>query len=273
MVQDAINDTPGEPVPISRREAMQWVLAAVAASALPTNSFAAPATQPGGKPYGHDPNLVKFYRPGAFWPLTLTTGLRKTAGALADAILPKDEYGPAAHEVGVVAMIDEWISAPYPQQQADRPVILDGLGWLEAEAMKRFEKPFSQLAEEQQHNICDDICFGPSAKPEFKKAAAFFARFRSLAASAYYATPAGWQAIGYVGNVPLAKFDGPPTSRAGKAWGDADGGGGVAHLLAVRMAPDNIAGVAAGMETGSLREKRRPRSLKPLEYWSCTWLG
>jgi hypothetical protein len=29
-------------------------------------------------------------------------------------------------------------------------------------------------------------------------------------AGAYYATPAGWKAIGYVGNTPLTSFDGPP---------------------------------------------------------------
>ena len=47
-------------------------------------------------------------------------------------------------------------------------------------------------------------------KPEFKKGAAFFSKFRSLAASAYYGTDAGWKAIGYVGNISLATFDGPP---------------------------------------------------------------
>ena len=38
----------------------------------------------------------------------------------------------------------------------------------------------------------------------------FFARFRGLAAGAYFATPPGWKAIGYVGNIPLASFAGPP---------------------------------------------------------------
>ena len=47
-------------------------------------------------------------------------------------------------------------------------------------------------------------------KAEFKKAAAFFSKFRSLAASAYYGTEAGWKALGYVGNVSLVTFDGPP---------------------------------------------------------------
>ena len=40
--------------------------------------------------------------------------------------------------------------------------------------------------------------------------ASFFSRFRSLAAGAYYGTPEGWKAIGYIGNIPLPSFDGPP---------------------------------------------------------------
>ena len=31
-----------------------------------------------------------------------------------------------------------------------------------------------------------------------------------LRLGAYYATPQGWEAIGYVGNIPLTSFDGPP---------------------------------------------------------------
>jgi hypothetical protein len=125
-------------------------------------------------------------------------------------ILPKDQYGPAASEVGVVAMIDEWVSAPYPQQQGDRPVILEGLAWIEDESNKRFKKSFADLSIEQHHAICDDICYGGAARAEFAQAAHFFSRFRSFAAAAYYATPPGWQAIGYVGNVALPSFDGPP---------------------------------------------------------------
>ena len=59
-------------------------------------------------------------------------------------------------------------------------------------------------------SICDRICFESKAKGDARKPADFFARFRSLCAGAYYATPAGWKAIGYVGNVPLEKFEGPP---------------------------------------------------------------
>jgi hypothetical protein len=211
------------PAHISRRQAMQWVLGAVAASALPVEALAqevgrtvtpqenaARQKERNGKGYGTDPELVKNYKPGEFWPLTFNADQKKTAAALADTIIPKDALGPAASEVGVPAMIDEWISAPYPDQQAHRPIVLEGLAWLEGESKKRFNKTYGELDEGQQHEICDDIHHAPAAKAEFKKAAGFFNLFRSLAAGAYYATPAGWKAIGYVGNVALPQFDGPP---------------------------------------------------------------
>jgi hypothetical protein len=229
----------GEPTEeaLSRRRAMQWVLSAVAASQVPSR-FASgqekvpiPASsrpsdrttphqegsfdqnKPGGHVpggYGVDPVLNKAHKPGEFWPLTFDANQKKLATALADTIIPKDKWGPAASELGVVAMIDEWISAPYDDQKADRPIILDGMKWLEAESQKRFTKNFADLDETQKHAICDDICFTAKAKEEFKAGAVFFNKFRDLAASAYYATPAGWQAVGYVGNTMLKTFDGPP---------------------------------------------------------------
>jgi hypothetical protein len=207
----------------SRRQAIQWVLGAVAASALPATILAqevgrtvtpqenaAHQPNPTGKGYGTDPDLLKTYKPGDLWPLTFTPDQKKTAVALADTIIPNDALGPAASEVGIPEMIDEWISAPYPQQLSDRPIILTGLAWLEVESTKRFTKNFADLSAAQKQQICDDICHPPAAKPEFQKPAMFFANFRSLCAAAYYATPAGWAAIGYVGNVALPSFDGPP---------------------------------------------------------------
>lgn len=197
---------------------MRWVMAAVAASALPARGPARAAGRAAlsANGYGLDPKLLDAYKPGAFWPLTFDDAQRRTATALADVIIPGDRLGPAASAVGVPAMLDEWISAPYPEQQADRPVILDGVAWLDAESRRRFAKTFPQISDSQKRAICDDICFTAAAKPQFRKAAEFFSRFRSLCASAYYATPEGWKAIGYVGNVALERFDGPPPEVLGR---------------------------------------------------------
>jgi hypothetical protein len=222
---------------ISRREAIQWVMGAVAASAavskFPATARAqnqespadlpsgrrkfAPQERGGAQPppdthagYGTDPNLTKEYKPGDVWPLTFNDAQKKTATALADLIIPADDLGPAASTVGVVEMLDEWISAPYPHQRHDHPRILEGLAWLDAQAGKRFKKNFAALDDRQMRSICDQICYVGAAQPELREPAMFFSRFRTICASAYYATPAGWKAIGYVGNIPLASFDGPP---------------------------------------------------------------
>ena len=162
------------------------------------------------KGYGTDPVLTKLYRPGDVWPLTLDAGQRRVVTALCDLILPADDLGPAASAVGVPEFMDEWVSAPYPQQKQDGPVILEGIEWLNKEAAKRFGKPFADLDASQQAPIGDDLCDGTTAKPEFQKPARFFDKFRSLAIAGYYSTQEGWKAIGFVGNTTAVTFDGPP---------------------------------------------------------------
>ena len=112
--------------------------------------------------------------------------------------------------MGVPDFIDEWISSPYPAQAADRRIVLEGLKWIDDESHRRFEKAFADLTLERQTAICDDISQPVKAKPDQKAAAAFFKRYRDLTAGGYYTTPEGMKAIGYVGNTPLATFDGPP---------------------------------------------------------------
>jgi hypothetical protein len=202
-----------KPLPrIDRRTALKWMLAAAATTALaPRFAQGKPsAAAPSGKGYGTDPDLTKHYQPGELWPLTLTEAQRHTAAALSDVIIPADSESPSASAVGVVDFIDEWISAPYPDQQADRAIVLPGLAWIDEEATKRFARPFAELDDVQKTAICDDIHFGSKAKPEFKQAAHFFSTFRNLTAGGFYSTPQGRKDLKYIGNMPLAQFDGPP---------------------------------------------------------------
>jgi hypothetical protein len=160
--------------------------------------------------YGMDPNLTKSYKPGDLWPLTLTDDQRQTTAALCDTVIPADEHSQAASALGVPDFIDEWISAPYPDQVLDRTVILEGLAWIDAESNRRFGMGFASGGHRERRSICDDICDPRSAAPQFAKAAHFFDRFRTLATGGFYTTPEGMKDIGYIGNVPLASFDGPP---------------------------------------------------------------
>jgi hypothetical protein len=195
-----------------RRTTIKWMLAAAASMPLLNQrSWSQEVTAlPAYRGYGTDPDLTKIYRPGDAWPLTLSQAQRRTAAALCNVIIPDDGRSPNAESVGVVDFIDEWVSAPYPRQTADRPIVVEGLAWMDAEALLRFEKYFAELDQPQQHAICDDICYEPHAKPKFARAAAFFTRYRDLTVGGFYSTPTGSRDIGYIGNVPLPKFEGPP---------------------------------------------------------------
>ena len=200
---------------IDRRTTIQWMLAASAALRVaPGLAFsgaqAAQSSVASVAGYGTDPDLMRLYEPGDVWPLTMSAAERRTAAALCDLIIPMDADSPSASEVGVVEFLDEWISAPYPAQQADRKTVLSGLVWLDEEAQRRFGRDFAALAADGMTAICDEICFVPRAPDRLKTAATFFARFRDLAAGGYYTSPAGMRAIRYVGNVALPRFDGPP---------------------------------------------------------------
>lgn len=194
---------------ISRRASIQWMLGATAALATRDAPLLAADPVITAKGYGPDPSMVKTYQPGDVWPLTFTEPQRRTTRALCDLIIPADDASPSASAVGVPDFIDEWISSPYPAQAGDRTTVLNGLKWIDEESKHRFQKPFADLALDQQTALCDDIAI-LKPKPALKKAASFFKRFRDLAAGGYYTTPEGAKAIGYVGNMPSATFEGPP---------------------------------------------------------------
>jgi hypothetical protein len=197
---------------MDRRTSIKWVLAASAAWPLLREGTGRAAPLPAAHGYGTDPDLLKVYERGEVWPLTLSAPQRRLAGILADIIIPDDGHSPSASSVGVVDFIDEWVSAPYPDCQRDRPILLGGLEWLDAEAARRFGKDFAELAAAQQGAICDDICDQSRVAPAQREAARFFAVFRDLTAGGFYSTPVGRKDLGYIGNVPLVRFDGPPAA-------------------------------------------------------------
>lgn len=199
---------------MDRRTTIKWM---IAATALPFGRLVAAEVQHEATPYGRDPKLLDAYHPGELWPLTLTPDQREVATILSDVIIPADDSSPSASSVGVVDFVDEWISAPYPAQRADRAIVLEGLAWIDAEARRRFGEKFRTLQTHEIAKICDDICWLPRAKPDFIDAAKFFARYRDLTAGGFYTTPTGRKDLQYVGNVPLKRFDGPPPEVLKKA--------------------------------------------------------
>jgi gluconate 2-dehydrogenase gamma chain len=164
-----------------------------------------PKSGPRGTPT--DPDLLNAK---ATWPRLLGVAELATLTALCDMIIPADDRSPAASAVGVPAYINEYVSAPYDWAERSLVRIRGGLVWLDVESGKRFQKRFVELTIGQRAQICDDICFWTNAKPEFKAAARFFGEIRNLTQSGFYSSDAGMKDLGYVGNVPMATFNGPP---------------------------------------------------------------
>ena len=210
---------------VDRRTTLKWVMSAVAASTAAAcgkqdsagdSAGASPASLSAdlgqaapvsGKPYGTDPDLIN---PVLTWEKTMTEAQLRVAGSLADMVIPEDEHSPAASAVGVPDFIDEWVSAPYPDQERDREIILGGLTWLEQEALDRFGAGFSKIDDQQRAKILDDIVDAKLAPEAQEQAAAFFDKFRFLTMGAFYSTPQGIADIGYIGNMPMAgPYPGP----------------------------------------------------------------
>ena len=204
---------------VDRRTTLKWLAATMAAAQAGACSRrgkelgdeippveAQPAVPAAAAGYGADPDLSA---PAVPWPRTMTAAQLDTAAALSDLILPADERSPAASTLGVPDFIDEWISAPYPQQLEDRAVILAGLAWFEQQSQARYGRAFAGLQGERQAALLESLATG-AAQPAAPDA--FLDRFRHVVVGAYYTTDPGSADLGYIGNVPIAgEYPGPST--------------------------------------------------------------
>ncbi|MGV3708040.1 MAG: gluconate 2-dehydrogenase subunit 3 family protein [Gemmatimonas sp.] len=205
------------------RRNMLKALAATAALPLLVDGCAVPDSTPGsastsaaggkvvpGKgPRGtpSDPVLID-PKPKVPWPKVLTPAELTTLASLCDMIIPADDKSPAASKVGAPDYINEISSEP--SRGTLLVQIRGGVAWINGESNMRFGKPFHEITDDERTKICDDLCFVPKAKPEHMAGALFFDRVRDLTAGAFYTTPEGWKDIGYIGNVALPEFKGPP---------------------------------------------------------------
>ncbi len=200
---------------VDRRVTLKWLAGAMAMTGVPvsggyaaqtaspwTNIAPPPVTAPG---YGTDPTMLEPVIP---WPKTLAPAELETAAALSDTILPAEGKWPAPSKVGVHHFIDEWVSAPYLDQQADRRVILSGFAWVEAQASARHGRPYAKLDEAGRALILADAA---KADPQGQ---AFIDKMKFLVTGAYYTSEPGVEELGYVGNTPIEGDYPGPTPEA-----------------------------------------------------------
>jgi hypothetical protein len=150
-------------------------------------------TVPSG--YGTDPNVIT---PTSPWVRVLTQYEKHQIMALSDVILPRTSDTPAPTDVGVVEFFDDWLSAPYDDQVADRELVRGGLQNLTEISATLYRSDFFRLTDPQKVSIVEQAITKEAGK-------AFFVRFRYLLLGGYFTSDVGMRILGYRGNMPLPK--------------------------------------------------------------------
>ena len=190
---------------LDRRAAMVW--AGALAAALGTSRYYgihfSAADRPVVPGYGRDPDMLD---PTVPWPRLMSDRQLAAMRSIVDFLLPAEGDVPSASAIGVHELIDEWVSAPYPEQSTDRALIFDGLIRLDLMARRTGDtKDFAGASAAQRSQYLRTV-----ADPTSTLATAtFWKRLRRLVIGAYYTTEAGFADIGYIGNVPLKTYPAP----------------------------------------------------------------
>jgi hypothetical protein len=108
--------------------------------------------------------------------------------------------------------------------------IRGGLGWLDNETRRRFQKRFIDATDAQRRQVLDDIAYPRNAKPEMSYGVTFFNRFRDMTASGFYSSSIGWKDLQYIGNVANPRYDGCPPAALDKLGVSYD-------LMSTRVSP------------------------------------
>jgi gluconate 2-dehydrogenase gamma chain len=129
----------------------------------------------------------------------------QTLERLADLIIPADDKSPGAVASGACEFIDLLAS--------QNPRLLDiytgGIGWLDQATKRRYSSNFVSAKPSQQTALLDLIAYRRNESSDLGPGIEFFDWARRMVVDAYYTSPAGIKALGYMGNTSVSKFEVP----------------------------------------------------------------
>lgn len=142
---------------------------------------------------------------GVYTPKAFNSHEYKTLQRLADLIVPSDEKSPGAVASGACEFID-LLSSQNPKLLA---IFTGGIGWLDHAMRHRHSSDFLSARPEQQTAMLDLIAYRKNESRELGPGIEFFDWARRMVVDAYYTSPIGIKAVGYMGNTAVAKFEIP----------------------------------------------------------------
>jgi gluconate 2-dehydrogenase gamma chain len=129
----------------------------------------------------------------------------QTLERLADLIIPPDEKSPGAVASGACEFID-LLASQNPRLQA---IYTGGIAWVDQAMKRRYSADFVSAKPNQQTALLDLIAYRKNESAELGPGIEFFEWARRMVVDAYYTSPIGIKAIGYMGNTAVAKFEVP----------------------------------------------------------------
>lgn len=154
-------------------------------------------------------------QPGVDWePVLFTNQQARLTSALADVIIPKDEY-PSASEAGVPAFIESMINDVYTdEQQAE---FLEGLDAFAEKSRLELGGEYYESAEENRYEFAYSENQN-SLEIDRGEDTPFFLRFKELTILGYFTSEAGATEVLRYEPVP-GMYDGcMPFEEVGKTW-------------------------------------------------------
>jgi gluconate 2-dehydrogenase subunit 3-like protein len=148
----------------------------------------------------------------AFAPRFFTSAEYRTAGVLADMIIPRDERSGSATDAGVLEFMDFTLMDRPNNQKWMR----EGLAWIDSESKNRFGKAFADATSAQREQILNDIAWPDKAPAALANGVSFFNRFRDMTASGFWSSRIGVQDLRYIGNTYHPNWDGCPPAALEK---------------------------------------------------------
>ena len=147
-----------------------------------------------------------------YQPKVFTPAEWRTVRVLVDLVIPRDARSGSATDAKVPEFMDVFMGT----RENMRTWMRTGLTWLDEECQKRFTKAFVDCDAGQRTAVLDDIAWPRRARPEMQVGVRFFNNFRNFTASGFWSSKIGVDDLQYMGNRPVAQWNGCPAAALNK---------------------------------------------------------
>jgi gluconate 2-dehydrogenase gamma chain len=145
-------------------------------------------------------------QPAPYQPKQFTPDEWRLVRLLVNYVIPRDARSGSATD----ARVPEFMDFMLGENAGMRTWMRNGIAWLNGECRRRHGAGFISCTDAQRREVLDAIAYPRRAEAAMRPGVDFFNSFRNLTSSGFWTSRIGIRDIGYMGNVPVAKWEGTP---------------------------------------------------------------